>query len=127
MNQTSVVMIKSDWFIKLVRIMQNPTQSVVVQNGSQPFSAAPWRLQDAKAQFSALVDNALRGVPQHVTRSGKPAVVVVSEQDFEALQRSAAGRAQANPSFIGHLLAMPKSVAADTSAPDIQPRDVDFS
>jgi prevent-host-death family protein len=44
-----------------------------------------WRLQDAKSQFSALVDNALRGVPQHVTRRGKQAVVVLSEQDFEAL------------------------------------------
>jgi antitoxin Phd len=38
----------------------------------------PWRLQDAKAQFSALVDNAMRGVPQHVMRSGKRAVVVLS-------------------------------------------------
>ena len=47
---------------------------------------SPWRLQDAKAQFSALVDNAIRGVPQHVTRRGKPAVVVLSEQDFKALQ-----------------------------------------
>ena len=67
-----------------------------------------WRLQDAKSQFSALVDNALRGVPQHVTRRGKVAVVVLSEQDFEALQRGAANRAARPASFIEHLLAMPK-------------------
>jgi antitoxin Phd len=93
-------------------------------------NAVPWRLQDAKAQFSALVDNAMRGVPQHVTRSGKRAVVVLSEQDFETLQRSAAGRTQVPLSFIDHLLAIPK--AAVSNLPDeprleVQPREVDFS
>ena len=66
-----------------------------------------WRLQDAKAQFSAVVDGALRGVPQHVTRRGKQAVVVVSEQDFAALQ-SQGGRQAV--SFIQHLRAMPLSL-----------------
>ncbi len=69
-----------------------------------------WRLQDAKAQFSSVVEFALRGVPQHVTRRGKQAVVVVSEQDFTALQRSAQAAA---PGFIAHLLAMPKSPSAE--------------
>lgn len=64
-----------------------------------------WRLQDAKAQFSSVVEFALRGVPQHVTRRGKQAVVVVSEQDFSALQRNAQAAA---PGFIAHLLAIPK-------------------
>lgn len=93
-------------------------------------SPSAWRLQDAKAQFSALVDNALRGVPQHVTRSGKRAVVVLSEEDFEALQRSAASRAHAPVSLIEHLLAMPKAPPGeqtDSSRLKIQPRDVDFS
>ena len=95
-----------------------------------PSPASAWRLQDAKAQFSAVVDNAMRGVPQHVTRSGKRAVVVLSEEDFEALQRSAAGRAHAPVSLIEHLLAMPKAPPGEqTDSPrlDIQPRDVDFS
>lgn len=101
-----------------------------------------WRLQDAKAQFSALVDNALRGVPQHVTRRGKQAVVVLSEQDFEALQRSAASRASKPVSLIEHLLAMPKEPVgmaaplkakalphptADFLPMDLQPRDIDFT
>lgn len=68
-----------------------------------------WRLQDAKAQFSSVVEFALRGVPQHVTRRGKQAVVVVSEQDYTALQRSAQAAA---PGFIAHLLAMPRSPSA---------------
>ncbi len=101
-----------------------------MQNLIQQTGLAPWRLQDAKAQFSALVDNAMRGVPQHVTRSGKRAVVVLSEQDFEALQRSAASRSHAPLSFIEHLLAIPKTEASDLpDAPrlDVQPREVDFS
>lgn len=96
----------------------------------EPHPTAPWRLQDAKAKFSALVDNAMRGVPQHVTRSGKRAVVVLSEQDFEALQRRAAGNAHAPPSLIAHLLAIPKAMAHNTpdDAPtDLQPRAIDFS
>jgi prevent-host-death family protein len=97
-------------------------------------TAAPaWRLQDAKSQFSALVDNAMRGVPQHVTRRGKQAVVVVSEEDFEALQRSAANRALKPASFIDHLLAIPKepgktsAQAADFTRLDLPPREIDFS
>ena len=41
-----------------------------------------WKLQDAKARFSELVDLALSDGPQHVTRRGVPAVVVMSEKDF---------------------------------------------
>jgi antitoxin Phd len=94
-------------------------------------NSAAWRLQDAKAQFSALVDSALRGVPQHVTRRGKQAVVVLSEHDFEALQRSAANAVsnKAKPvSLIDHLLAIPK-VAQNIEAErlDLQPRAIDFS
>lgn len=101
--------------------------------------ASAWRLQDAKAQFSELVDNAMRGVPQHVTRRGKQAVVVVSEADFETLQRSAANRAEKPRGLIEHLLAMPKRPrrAESTTQPtgddndiprlDLQPRDIDFS
>ena len=67
--------------------------------------ASQWQLQDAKAQFSQVVDAALRGEPQHVTRRGKDAVVVLSEQAFVALQRSANAEA---PGLIAHLLARPK-------------------
>ena len=94
-------------------------------------NSTAWRLQDAKAQFSALVDGALRGVPQHVTRRGKQAVVVLSEQDFEALQRSAANATsnKAKPvSLIEHLLAIPKAAQnIEAERLDVQPRAIDFS
>ena len=86
--------------------MQNSFNALVLLN--QTYIPA-WRLQDVKAQFSALVDKAMLGIPQHVTRSGKRAVVVLSEQDFEALQRSAAAGATASLSFVDHLMAIPKT------------------
>lgn len=47
----------------------------------------PWTLQDAKAQFSEVVRRAEDDGPQHVTVRGKPAVVVVSEEEFARLTR----------------------------------------
>jgi len=41
-----------------------------------------WKLQDAKARFSEVVDRALRDGPQIVTRHGENAVVVVAYRDF---------------------------------------------
>ncbi|MBC7705436.1 MAG: type II toxin-antitoxin system prevent-host-death family antitoxin [Rhodoferax sp.] len=101
-----------------------------MQTLATPLPATPWRLQDAKAQFSELVDNALRGVPQHVTRRGKQAVVVVSEADFAALQHSAARRPAPPTSFVAHLLAMPKDqadTALDVPRLDVAPRSIDFT
>jgi antitoxin Phd len=44
-----------------------------------------WRLEEAKAKFSQVVEQALAGTPQKVTRRGKSAVVVVSAEKWEAL------------------------------------------
>ena len=42
--------------------------------------ARRWRVKDARAGFSELVDRALSEGPQVVTRRGRPAVVVVSAE-----------------------------------------------
>jgi len=52
-------------------------------------SKRQWRLQDAKTQLSQVVEAALQGEPQHITRRGKPAVVVLSEAAFDAFKRNA--------------------------------------
>ena len=67
---------------------------------------AQWRLQDAKTQFSQVVEAALHGEPQHVTRRGRDAVVVLSEASYRALRNSARSAA---PGFVAHLLAIPKA------------------
>ena len=46
-----------------------------------------WPLQDAKNKFSALVNAALAGEPQRVTRRGQPAVVVLAVEEYERLCR----------------------------------------
>ncbi len=76
-----------------------------------------WQLQTAKAQLSEVVDAALRGEPQRITRRGKDAVVVLSEQEYVALKTSAKRDA---PNFVEYLLAIPKERAA--SAAPLVPR-----
>ncbi|MHB8141013.1 MAG: type II toxin-antitoxin system prevent-host-death family antitoxin [Vulcanimicrobiaceae bacterium] len=47
----------------------------------------PWTLTEAKAKFSALVDDALCGKPQRVLRNGREEVVVVNASTFDALAK----------------------------------------
>lgn len=77
-------------------------------------------LQDAKNRFSAVVDAALAGRPQEVSRRGKPAVVIVSATEYRRLVNAA----EANrPSFADHLLAFP---GGDADRAKVEARDVDF-
>ncbi|MCX5829639.1 MAG: type II toxin-antitoxin system Phd/YefM family antitoxin [Deltaproteobacteria bacterium] len=46
-----------------------------------------WQLQEAKSRLSQVVDHALREGPQTITLHGKPAVVVVSFEEFQNLIR----------------------------------------
>ena len=46
-----------------------------------------WQLQEAKSRLSQVVDPALREGPQTITLRGKPAVVVVSFEEFQNLTR----------------------------------------
>ena len=68
-----------------------------------------WSLQDAKNQFSAVVDAALKGEPQRVTRRGKPAVIVVAVKEYERLRHLEKARA---PTFADLLLAIPQDGGA---------------
>jgi prevent-host-death family protein len=54
--------------------------------------AGRWRLQDAKARFSEVVRDAQQRGPQRVTLHGKDAVVIVSAEEFDRLQRPVTGR-----------------------------------
>ena len=64
-----------------------------------------WPLQEAKNKFSELVNAALAGEPQRVTRRGQPAVVVLAVEEYERLRRME--RSQA-PSLGDLLLAIPQ-------------------
>jgi len=45
-----------------------------------------WQLQDAKNRFSELVNRALSIGPQVVTRRGEDVVVVLSKDEYRAMQ-----------------------------------------
>lgn len=82
-----------------------------------------WTLQDAKTRFSAVVDAALAGEPQAVTRRGKPAVVVVGAEDWARMT----GAARAT-GFAAHLAAIPQDGDEDdpfARAP-LEARDLDL-
>jgi prevent-host-death family protein len=61
---------------------------------------ATWQLQDAKARFSEVVKRAREDGPQHVSVRGAPAVVVLSEEAFDALTAR-------RPSIVDHILEGP--------------------
>ena len=59
-----------------------------------------WQLQDAKNQFSKVVQNARTQGPQIVTLRGERAAVVLSARDYDALTAG-------HPNVIDHLLSGP--------------------
>ena len=80
-----------------------------------------WSLHDAKNKFSAVVAAAQRGEPQMVSKRGVTAVVVLSAEEYQRLQRL---EARQIPSFKEHLLAMPGS---DDTADFVDFERVDIS
>lgn len=63
-----------------------------------------WSIREASNRFGAVVDAALAGTPQEVSRRGKPAVVVISDSEYRRLLADAKRN---RGSFVDHLLAFP--------------------
>ena len=81
-----------------------------------------WPLHDAKNRFSAVVDAALAGAPQRVTRRGRPAVVVLAVEEYERLIHLERARA---PTFPDLLLAIPQG-GGELERIRLPSRPVDF-
>ena len=79
-----------------------------------------WTVQDAKNKFSAVVDAALAGTPQEISRRGKPAVVILSADEYHRLVQ---GAVKARESFAEHLMAFP---GGEFPRAEAAPRDVSF-
>ena len=47
--------------------------------------SAPWQLQNAKARFSELFRRTRDEGPQRITRQGREAVIMLSEEQYERL------------------------------------------
>jgi len=70
-----------------------------------------WTLQDADENFSAVVEAARRGEPQHLTDEGAKMVVVLSAAEFARLTGQELAHAEQEPpgkSFVQHLLDFPE-------------------
>jgi prevent-host-death family protein len=88
-----------------------------------------WTLQDAKNKFSAVVEAAQRGEPQHVTKRGADAVVVLSAEEYERLSKL---DEKPKKTFVEHLLDFPKlpegmeDIFDFDRRPQVELRDVDL-
>jgi prevent-host-death family protein len=101
-----------------------PGSYILARISGQKENAMPrhsWSVQDAKNQFSAVVEAAKRA-PQTVTKHGKPAVVVIDAADYERLRKVVKAKA---PSFKDLLLAMPQDDGS-FERPNIEMRGVKF-
>ncbi|MGQ0621001.1 MAG: type II toxin-antitoxin system Phd/YefM family antitoxin [Panacagrimonas sp.] len=81
--------------------------------------AQRWSLQDAKNSFSAVVEAANQGRPQHVARRGKPVAVVLSAEEYDRLRQLDRNSAT---SFTELLLALPQDDLPLERA-QVHPRD----
>jgi prevent-host-death family protein len=64
--------------------MEICTRYIIVVQVHEGESMKTYPMNQARAQFSKLVEGALAGEPQRVTRYGKEAVVIVSEGEWLA-------------------------------------------
>lgn len=79
-----------------------------------------WQLQEAKARFSELVKRASSDGPQHITVHGEPAVVVLSEKEYNKLRKP-------KGSFVVFLNRSPlKGMKLDLKRDKSHTRDIDL-
>lgn len=59
-----------------------------------------WSLADAKAKLSEVVERAKTQGPQHLTKNGKDAAVVLSAEDYRRLSEAGANATKPPPSWL---------------------------
>ncbi len=80
-----------------------------------------WSVASAKARFSEMIDKAKAEGPQTVTRNGRPAVVVVSVEEWE---RKSVRKGTLGEFFMNSPL---RGSGIDLTREDQPPRDIDLS
>ena len=78
-----------------------------------------WQLQDANNYFSTVMDAALTGEPQQVTRRGRPAVVVLTVEEYKRLCQD---QPDHTPNFVDHLHDIPGHPTTTPSSRRLEPR-----
>jgi antitoxin Phd len=62
-----------------------------------------WSVAEAKAKLSEVIDRALNEGPQHVSKNGKPAVVIVREDEWKSVSGRSIAKALFDPAIRGVL------------------------
>jgi len=78
-----------------------------------------WPVQDAKTRFSEMIDKAVTEGPQTITRHGAKRAVVLSIDDYVALEAL-------KPDFKAHLLGGPKVEDFEVERDADVGRDIDL-
>ncbi len=73
-----------------------------------------WQLQEAKNKLSQVVNLAEQGRPQHISKHGRPAVVVMSAADYHAKMKP-----EPEQNFVEFLMSfqLPETLYADGQDP----------
>ena len=59
-----------------------------------------WSLADAKAKLSEVVERAKTQGPQHLTKNGKDAAVLLSAEDYRRLSEAGSGSVKGPPAWL---------------------------
>ncbi len=76
-----------------------------------------WNLQDAKNRFSEVVNGAVAGKAQFITKRGNPAVVVISQEQYNLFLKGL----KQSPTLPDMLMAMPHSDNEKDMEKDLYP------
>ncbi len=95
---------------------------IIMRYSSQDVDMKEWHLSQARNKFSEVINAAMAGEPQLVTRRGKRAVVVMAAEEYERLRSMDKANA---PSFVDLLLAVPQG-GEDFERMALAPRPVDL-
>ena len=55
------------------------------RHGGEGLAERSWQVQEARARLSSLIDAALAGRPQRISRRGKEIAVIMSAADYDGL------------------------------------------
>ena len=80
---------------------------------------AVWQVQEAKTKLSEVIDRAISEGPQTITRHGKARAMLMSVEEYEALQRK-------KPNFVDFLLSGPTFEDIDIERSKETGRDIDL-